>query len=317
MNERCAALLEAQREGFRRRVEQRREAIKVATAKARAAHDPPVNEALPTEAAEDDHAALSVDAGTHGEPTANVQPDEADTSGQPSLPLAYMKCVNLPGLSIFLIFFLCRCGYFALSQFKFIWTPTCTSRAGILMYLLCSTMQLLVLMTIGFMHRCTSASGFLHESVRPLIVQLPRAWKRIWSYIFSLFDTGLEQLTRRICNLLLSPDFSLQRTTPFSVCEPSGPKSRADPHLDLFVFVFLFCPDGSVFSYYSSHFRGSEERGLPLTPQRQDRRSILRLRQAAEDFCLRLRKEHFTEPSGGRKLLVVLSTKVDGARPDL
>ncbi|CAE7341713.1 unnamed protein product, partial [Symbiodinium necroappetens] len=92
MNERCAALLEAQREAFRRRMEQRREAIKAATAKARAVHDPPVTEPMPAAATADGHAAISVDVGTHGEPMADVQPDATETSGQPPLPSAYMKC---------------------------------------------------------------------------------------------------------------------------------------------------------------------------------------------------------------------------------
>ncbi|CAE7839824.1 unnamed protein product, partial [Symbiodinium necroappetens] len=101
MNERCAALLEAQREALRRRMEQRREAIKAATAKARAVHDPPVDEMMPTAVAEDDHAAISVDVGTHGEPTVNVQPDAAETSGYVPDSLDFLMYIPGRNLDVF------------------------------------------------------------------------------------------------------------------------------------------------------------------------------------------------------------------------
>ena len=230
MNERCAALLEAQRAAFRRRVEQRREAIKAATAKARAAPDLSATEPTLEATSEDVGAAISADAGTHDVPMVDVQPDANEISGQSSLPSAYMKGVILAGLSAVSALIICRycCSELAQVMAPFFWTSSCTSWASILIYLCCSSMWLSWMMPTCYLWQCVLVFGYLRDLHCMLIEYFNRAWQYASSCVLLLRNHDRDRTTFGTL-FFTSSDYTSQRTTPLSFCEPSGPKSRADP----------------------------------------------------------------------------------------
>ena len=224
MNARCAELLEAQRAAFRRKVELRKEAIRAAFAKAKAAPTFDGGENGVEDAYDDTMHPSSGDRARGGATDGDVQPGTEFTSGQPSLPLAYTKRLVLLGPFLYALFMCCSMAPLVHFQvmLEIAEVSVYMTLAGTLMYLFCSI--------IRWMAR---------QNMRQL------QW-----YISNFTSSVLPWSSYMPCFLVLQQVWSCA--------------------------LLLFCSGATIMQLRLRYYFFSllELRGLPLTPQRQDRRSF-------------------------------------------
>ena len=225
MNARCAALLEAQRAAFRRRVELRKEAILAATAKAKAAGTLPTHEVSAAAGDRDDPMRSSTGAEL---PANDVQNATDSHPGPSSLPRAYTKCALLlwPCIQFHSILYVYYSLIFAVPSQV---TPMADMKREnsfmarhLIHFSVRDHSDVLVHQAVAYLRH---AGVFINRSLFLTTTGLCLYWRsfcsisRDWTRIFLLHLYSLASLFN--C-------FFEQRTTP-STSEPSGPKSRADP----------------------------------------------------------------------------------------
>ena len=189
MNARCAELLEAQRAALRRRVELRKEAIRAASAKAKAASTSDGGENGVEEAHDETMNPLSGDGDRGGATDGDVQPGTELTSGQPSLPSAYTKCAVLLGLFLYALFTCCSLAlpvYFQV-MLEIAEVSFYVTLAGTLMYWFCSIIRWMARLIMRQLQR--RISDFTASSVTPWLSYTPcfLDWQQVWSCVILLF----------------------------------------------------------------------------------------------------------------------------------